>query len=118
MSKVKILHNKMCSKSCTAMNFLKDHGFSDADIDVNLYVENGIDTATAQLIVDTFEGNLEDLIRKPDAKKLEIEVPSPLTKEWIVENIVKTPKIMQRPIIIKDGKAIIGRSEESLGMLI
>ncbi len=97
---------------------MKDHGYSEADIDVNLYVENGIDTVTAQLIVDTFEGNLEDLIRKPDAKKLEIEVPSPLTKEWIVENIVKTPKIMQRPIIIKDEKAIIGRSEESLGMLI
>ncbi|MCO5260803.1 MAG: hypothetical protein M9916_11720 [Crocinitomicaceae bacterium] len=118
MSKVQIFHNKMCSKSCSAMNYLKDHGYNEQDIDVTLYNENRIDKETAQKIVDLFEGNIEDLIRKPDAKKLGIDVPKPLTKAWIVENIVKEPKIMQRPIIIKDGKAIIGRSEESLGTLI
>lgn len=118
MSKIQVFHNKSCSKSCSAVNFLKDHGVDENELEVSLYMESHVDKKTAQMIVDLLVGDLEDLIRKPDAKKLGIELPKVLTKEWVVENIVKEPKIMQRPIIIKDGKAIIARSTESLETLI
>lgn len=118
MDKIQVFHNKSCSKSCSALSFLKEHGVDEDEMEVSLYMDNRIDRKTARKIVDLFVGNLEDLIRLPDAKKLGIEIPEELTKGWVVEHIIKQPKIMQRPIIIKDGKAVIARSPESLDTLI
>lgn len=114
MAKIQIYHNKRCTKSNQALNYLKEKGVRDEDIDVVLYLDNPITKETAEQLVGLLSGNLDELIRKPDAKQLGIEIPKTLTEEWVVENIVKTPKIMQRPIILANGKAVIGRPTEKI----
>lgn len=118
MKKIQVFHNTRCSKSCTALNFLKEHEIENQEIEVILYLQDQISKETAEKIVHSLDGDISELIRTADAKKLGIEVPKPITKEWVVENILKEPRIMQRPIIIKNGKAIIARSPEKLNELI
>lgn len=118
MTNIQIYHHTRCTKSNQALNYLKEKGFGDDEIDVVLYMENPINKKTAQQIVELLADNLDELIRKPDAKKLGIDVPKTVTKEWVIEHIVKEPKIMQRPIIIANGKAVIGRPTEQIDSLI
>lgn len=114
MKLIQVFHNKRCSKSNQALNYLKEKGFSEDAIDVILYMDEPITKETARHIVDLLSDQLDELIRKPDAKKLGIVVPEKLTKSWVVTNILKEPKIMQRPIVIANGKAIIARPTERI----
>jgi arsenate reductase len=118
MTNIQIYHHKRCTKSNQALNYIKEKGFKENEIDVVLYMENPISTKTAEQLVNLFEDNLEELIRKPDAKALGIEVPKTLTKQWVIENIVKEPKIMQRPIVIADKKAVIARPTEKINEIV
>lgn len=118
MSKIQIYHHKRCTKSNQALAYLKEKGFNEEDIEVVLYMDNPMDKKTAEQLVDLLENNFEELIRKPDAKALGIEVPKTLTKKWVAEHIAKEPKIMQRPIVVANGKAIIGRPTEQIGSIL
>lgn len=117
MSKIQVYHNKRCSKSSQAVNYLIKKGIKEEDLDIILYLDNPISTEIATSLVNMLENQLDDLIRKPDAKKLEIEVPKQLTKDWVIKAIVDEPKIMQRPIIVSNGKAVIGRPTELIDQL-
>lgn len=114
MTSIQIYHHKRCTKSNQALNYLKNKGFNDEDINVILYMENPISKETVEQLVDLLADNPDELIRKSDAKALGIDIPKTLTKNWIVENIVKEPKIMQRPIVIYNGKAVIARPTEKI----
>lgn len=118
MANIQIYHNKRCTKSNQALNYLKEKGFREEDIDVVLYMDQPLTREAARQIVDLLEDSLDELIRKPDAKKLGITVPETLTKDWVVEQILKEPKIMQRPVVIANGKAVIGRPAEKIDRIV
>lgn len=115
---IQVYHNKRCSKSNQAVNYLIEKGISADEVEIILYLDNPISTETASSLVDMLAAQLDDLIRKPDAKKLGIDVPKQLTKEWVIKAIVDEPKIMQRPIIVRNGKAVIGRPTELIDELL
>lgn len=117
MSKIQVYHNNRCSKSNQAINYLKEKGL-EQDLEIIYYLENPIAEEVAQQIVTQFDGTLDELIRRPDAKSLEIEIPKELTKEWIIKTIVEYPKVMQRPIVVKNGKAIVARPTENIDKLV
>ena len=56
-----------------------------------------------------------DLIRKnePEFKTLHLANPN-LTREQLIEAMVKHPKLIQRPIVVKNNKAIIARPAETI----
>jgi arsenate reductase len=114
MKKIQIYHNKRCSTSNKALQYLLEKGYNEDDIDVILYLDQPIDKAIATQLAELLKDNLDELIRKPDAKKLGIEVPEKMTKKWVIDAIVKEPKIMQRPIILANGKAVIARPLERI----
>ncbi len=118
MKQIQVFHNKRCSKSNQALNYLKEKGFSEDEIDVILYLDDPISKETANQVVDLLSDQLDELIRKPDAKKLGIVVPEKLTKNWVVTAILKEPKIMQRPIVISNGKAVIARPTERIDEIV
>lgn len=118
MKQIQIFHNKRCSKSNQALSYLKEKGFSEDAIDVVLYMDEPISKETVRYLVDLLDDNLDELIRKPDAKKLGIVIPEKLTKSWVITNILKEPKIMQRPIVISNGKAIIARPTEQMDEIV
>lgn len=118
MKQIQVFHNKRCSKSNQALNYLKEKGFSEDEIDVIFYLDDPISKETANQVVDLLSDQLDELIRKPDAKKLGIAVPEKLTKSWVVTSILKEPKIMQRPIVISNGKAVIARPTERIDEIV
>lgn len=81
------------------------------DHDVVLYIKTPPDKKALEKIVAALEDPVEDLVRKDSKfKKLELNpddfVGNP---EAVVDILVKHKQLLQRPVIVKGRKAIIGR---------
>jgi len=87
------------------------------DHDVVLYIKEPPDEATLRAIVAGLEDPVEDLVRKDSKfKKLELNpddfVDNP---DAVVDILVKHKQLLQRPVIVKGKKAIIGRPKDRIG---
>lgn len=84
------------------------------EVDVVLYLKQPPDRATLEAIVAKLEDPVEDLVRK-DAKfdKLGLSpddyVGDPAA---VVDVLVKHKELMQRPLLVRADKAIIGRPKD------
>jgi len=90
------------------------------DHDVVLYIKEPPDQATLEKIVKGLEDPVEDLVRKDSKfKKLELNpddyVDNP---EAVVDILVKHKQLLQRPVIVKGTKAIIGRPKDRIAPFI
>lgn len=84
------------------------------DADIVHYLKTPPDKATLEKIIGMLEDPVEDLVRK-DAKfeKLGLDPAAYVGKpKAVVEILLKHKELMQRPIIVKGNKAIIGRPKD------
>ncbi len=84
------------------------------DVDVVLYLKNPPDRATLEAIVAKLEDPVEDLVRK-DAKfdKLGLVAADYVGNPAAVVDIITAHKeLMQRPLLVRGDKAIIGRPKD------
>ena len=86
------------------------------DYEVVLYIKTPPDRKALQSIIDGLEDPVEDLVRKDSKfKKLELNpdeyVDNP---EAVIEILLKHKQLLQRPIIVKGKKAIIGRPKDRI----
>jgi arsenate reductase len=84
------------------------------DTEIIQYLKTPPDKATLEKIIGMLEDPVEDLVRK-DAKfeKLGLDPAAFVGKpKAVVDILLKHKELMQRPILIKGNKAIIGRPKE------
>lgn len=84
--------------------------------EVILYIKTPPDRATLERIVDGLEDPVEDLVRKDSKfKKLELD-PADYVKnpEAVIEILLKHKQLLQRPVLVKGRKAIIGRPKDRI----
>ena len=79
--------------------------------EVVLYIKTPPDRATLEAIVAGLEDPVEDLVRKDSKfKKLELDPEDFVGNPGaVVEILVKHKQLLQRPVVVKGKKAIIGR---------
>ena len=65
-------------------------------------------------MLDLLDINPMDLIRKGEAVFKEKIKGKNLNDDQIIELMIKEPKLIERPILVNDGKAVIGRPAENL----
>ena len=86
------------------------------DHDVVLYMKEPPDRATLKKIVAGLEDPVEDLVRKDSRfKKLELNpddyVDNP---EAVIDLLTEQKALLQRPVVVKGRKAIIGRPKSRI----
>ena len=84
--------------------------------DVVLYIKEPPGREELKTILSGLEDPVEDLVRKDSKfKKLELNpedfVDNP---EAVIEILIKHKQLLQRPLLVKDGKAIIGRPKQRI----
>ena len=99
---MRLYHNPRCSKSREAFNLLKTLGI---EFEEYRYIQHGIDPVDIKIL-----SKLEGIIRENNLDNvMEFDPKNKLQ----IENVLKTnPQLMQRPILINNGKAVIGRPPE------
>lgn len=84
--------------------------------DVVLYMKEPPDEATLRKLVEGLEDPVEDLVRKDSQfKKLELNpddyVDNP---DAVVELLARRKALLQRPVVVRGDKAIIGRPKDRI----
>ena len=110
---VKIYHNPRCSKSRETLNLLKSN---DIDPEVVLYLETPPDAQTIRQLLKMLNmGSARELMRQKEDlyKSLNLNDTS-LTEDRLIQAMVDNPKLIERPIVVNNGQARIGRPPEQV----
>jgi arsenate reductase len=110
MGDVTILHNKRCSTSVAAMERIDEAGVEAEVVD---YLKRPLDAPALRDLLDKLEDAPTDLVRR-DSYFTEIGLSDAdvQTREQVVAVLVEHPRLMQRPVLVKGDRAIIGRPKE------
>ena len=116
MSKFIIYHNPRCSKSRQALEIIKQN---NCDYQIKLYLDELITFKELESILVKLQMQPRELLRKGenDFKLNNLSDPKHSDAD-IINFMIKFPKLMERPIIIKDKKAVLGRPPENVNNLI
>ena len=109
---VSIYHNPRCSKSRQALKVLEEKG---VEPEIIKYLDTPPDHATLARILEMLGLEPRELMRKKEKEYKERGLNDPLlTREQLIDAMVAHPRLIERPIVIKDGKAALGRPPESV----
>lgn len=106
MQAIKIWHNPRCSKSREGLNILETSGF---EAEVIRYLEKDLDIEELKAILKMLGLSPRELMRTTEAIYKELKLKEENDDNKLIEAMVNHPKLIQRPIIVKGDKAIIGR---------
>jgi len=108
---IKIYHYQQCSKSCAALDFLQKNA---QEMQVQEYLHDTPSKAELKEILAMLGMKPLELIRKNESLFRERFQHLQLTDDEWIEVMVNNPVLIERPIVIKDGKAVIGRPLEKV----
>ena len=106
MSDVTIYHNPRCSKSREALKLLEEQG---VDVEVVRYLDNPPSKEELKKLLAMLGLKPRELMRTKEAIYKELGLKDIDDDEKLIEAMVEHPRLIERPIVIKDGKAVIGR---------
>lgn len=110
---VRIYHNPRCSKSRQTLALLQERGI---ELEVVEYLKTPPSEAQlSDIIASLGLGTARDLMRKKEAEYKDLNLADEnLTEAQLVQAMVNHPRLIERPIVINDGKAAIGRPPENV----
>jgi len=112
MTKITILHNPRCSKSRETLALVQ--GKSD-DINVVEYLKNAPSVDEIANILTLLGLTARQLMRTKETEYKELGLQDEkLTQAQLIQAMVNTPKLIERPIVLANGKAAIGRPPASV----
>ncbi len=112
---VTIYHNPRCSKSRATMALLKER---HVNADMIEYLKNTPSEDELARILTMLGKEPEELMRKGEDEYKQYIKGRDLSREEQIRRMVEHPVLIERPIVVSNGKAAIGRPPESvLGIL-
>ncbi|MEE9365002.1 MAG: arsenate reductase (glutaredoxin) [Cellulophaga sp.] len=112
---IKIYHNSRCSKSRQGVALLEESG---VDFEIIKYLEKVPSKEELTTIIAQLNISPIDLVRKNEAIWKEQFKGKELSDAEIIEAMLSNPKLIERPIIIRGNKAVIGRPLENITSLL
>jgi arsenate reductase (glutaredoxin) len=107
MSQVVIYHNPNCSNSRRALELLRERG---VDIEVVQYLKAPLDPDALATLLDQLVDPPAELVRHDKRfKELGLDAVAYDGREAVLDLLVRHPELMQRPVVVHDGRAIIAR---------
>ena len=106
MSRIKIWHNPRCSKSREAMGILEEN---NCERDVVEYLESTPNSDEIKSTLKMLGLNARELMRTKEDVYLELKLQNEESEEKLIEAMTQNPILIERPVLFKNGKAIIGR---------
>ncbi len=108
---ITILHNNRCGKSRAAVQFLESKGI---DFETRLYLDSPLSEVEIEEVLKKLELPADELIRKNEELWKEKFSSVSYSQQGLISILANYPKLLQRPIVIMENKAIIARDLEKL----
>ena len=112
VNKVTIYHNPRCSKSRQTLALLEERGVVPTVLE---YLQNPPSAAKLGEILTLLNLGPRDLMRKNEAIYADLGLAdNALSDTKLINAMVNNPILIERPIVLANGKAAIGRPPESV----
>jgi len=112
---MKIFHNARCSKSRQGLQLLEN---SDQNFEIVDYQKNPPTVKELKEILNMLGITPIQLVRKNEAIWKENYKNKELSDSEIIKAMCDNPKLIERPIVIKGNKAVLGRPPENINQLL
>lgn len=106
---ITIYHNPRCGKSRAALALLEDRGIAPNVVE---YLKTPLDAPTLSALVKQLGIRAEQLIRKGEDVFKDHYAGKSLTEQQWIQAMVDHPILMERPLIVRGARAVIGRPPE------
>lgn len=115
MSKYTIYHNPRCSKSRNTLALLEQNGVRP---EVILYLETPPDAAQIRGLLAKLGMTAGELVRRGEDAYKACGLGRDSSEETIIAAMAEHPKLIERPIVVKGRRAVLGRPPENVLELI
>ncbi len=105
-----IYHNPRCSKSRRALELLRERGI---EARVTEYLRQPPDATELRQLLDLLGLEPRALMRtgEPEYRELGLDDPG-LDDDALIDALVRCPKLIERPIVVRGARAVVGRPPE------
>ncbi len=109
---VTIYHNPRCSKSRQTLELLRERGVEPQVVE---YLESPPSPAELTEILNLLGLSPRELMRRREAPYKDLGLADEsLSDSALIEAMLENPILIERPIVLADGKAALGRPPESV----
>ena len=109
---VRIYHNTRCSKSRATLALLEEHV---GEFEVINYLDSPPSATELRLLLDQLGMTARELLRTGEAEYQSLGLDDRrLDDAALIAAMVAHPKLIERPIVVTNGKAVIGRPPEAV----
>lgn len=116
---ITIYHNTRCSKSRAACELVTDTlRASNEPVRIIEYLEEPLTVDDLEQLHRMLGGSVRDMMRDNEAVYKDLGLADPaLSDAALYAAIAEHPILLQRPIVVRNGRAVIGRPPEALRVL-
>lgn len=114
MSEFTIFHNPKCSKSRKTLELLTENGITPNIVE---YLKDDLSEALLKSIFSALGKAPKEVLRTKEEDYLALEIDFNNDQD-VIKAIINFPKILERPIVVKGEKAVIGRPPENVLLLL
>lgn len=105
-----IYHNPRCSKSRQTLQLIQDN---NQDVNIVEYLKTPLNKSQIVELANLLKVSPIDMMRTKEAEFKEQNLKG-ANDDALIEAMVNTPKLIERPIVTGENKAVIGRPPENV----
>lgn len=107
---IEIWHNPRCSKSRQTLALIEDKG----PVRIRKYLEDSPTDREIRDVLAMLSIPAIDLMRKGEAEFKQSGLTKDSPEDDLIAAMVATPKLIERPVVIANGQARLGRPPETV----
>ncbi len=111
MSEYQIYHNPRCSKSRATLALLQEHGIEP---EIVLYLDRPPSQAALKRLLAKLDLSAAELVRRGEAEYKELGLAAGSSEAELVKAMAVHPKLIERPIVVRGERAVLGRPPENV----
>lgn len=111
-----LYHNPRCSKSRAALALLEENGITPEIVN---YLENPPDAETLRTLVSMLGGSIRDIVRTGEDLYRDLGLKDrALSDHALIDIVAANPRLLERPIVVHGGRAVLGRPPEKVRLIL
>jgi arsenate reductase len=105
------LHNPRCSKSRAALELVRDAGVA---LPVREYLQEPLSMDELRRIVQLLGVRPIDIVRRGEPQYAALGLGDATPEDEVLRAMAEHPILIERPIVVRDGRAVVGRPPETV----
>jgi arsenate reductase len=109
------LHNASCSKSRAALDLVRVAG---VDLPIREYLHDPLSVDELRRIVELLGVRPIDIVRRGEPKYAALGLSDATPDAEVLQAMAEHPILIERPIVVRGGRAVVGRPPETVQELL